>query len=310
MISPGTHNLFGVLDAGPLLFDGGMGTQLIAAGLTTADNAVAWNRLRPEAVQAVHRCYADAGCRVLTTNTFQASRTALTNHGLAEDTAALNTAAAQLARGAADAAADRHGRAVWVAADVGPFGGFLEPLGETTAEQLTDIFVEQFTALREGGADVALIETMSDPAEVAIAIAAARRVADWPVIATFAFEKQGERMGTMMGVEAAEAIGRTIDAGADIVGANCGTALSLDDYIALGGQLVGAAGDVPVIVQPNAGAPRMQGDAHVYDAVPADLARAAVALADAGVKLIGGCCGTTPDHLAAMAQAMKEHADV
>lgn len=285
----------------PLVFDGGMGTQLIAAGLTTSDCAVEWCRSHAPVVQAVHRAYAEAGCRVLTTNTFQGSRTALAMHGLADAVAELNTAAAKLARQVAD---DFDG--VWVAGDVGPFGGFLEPLGDTTADELNAIFTEQLTALHAGGASVALIETMSDPTEVAVAIAAAKGVADWPVVTTFAFQLAGDTFSTMMGTTAQQAMRQAIDAGADVVGANCGTDLTLEHYKQLGAALVAAAGDVPVIVQPNAGAPRIEDGESIYDATPDEVAAAAAALVDAGVRIVGGCCGTEPAHLAAMARAIKE----
>ena len=302
MATPPSLSLLQALADSPLLGDGGMGTQLIAAGMTTADSAIAWNRDHPDAIAMVHRAYANAGSRILTTNTFQGTRTALSAHGLAEHTATLNTAAAAIARQVADDASKQGGNDLWVAADVGPFGGFLEPLGDTTPEQLTDIFQEQLTALRDGGADVALIETMSDPAEVAVAVGAARQVADWPVITTYAFQHQGGDFTTMMGTTVEQAVAQARDAGAHVVGANCGTGLTLDDYVRLAEQLVAAAGDTPVILQPNAGDPKIHQGQATYDAPPADMARAAKALLDVGVRIVGGCCGTQPAHLAAMAQ--------
>jgi len=291
------------LTSHPLLCDGGMGTQLIAAGLTVGDCATAWNRDHPDAVAEVHRAYRAAGCRILTTNTFQGSRTALAAHGLAEDTAPLNLAAAQVARRVADESRDV---VVFVAADVGPFGGFLEPLGDTSADDLAGTFTEQLAALHAGGADLALIETMSDPAEVAVAVSAAKSVAGWPVIATYAFEKHGGTYGTMMGAGVSTAVEQAIAAGADAVGANCGTSLTLEDYIALAKQLVAAAGGVPVTVQPNAGPPRIKNGVSVHDATPADMADAAAALLDAGVRIVGGCCGTEPSMLAAMSTILQD----
>lgn len=286
-----------------MLADGGMGTRLIAAGMPFGASPVAWGCDTPDVLRAIHQAYADAGCRILTTNTFRGSRTALAEHGLADQTDALNCAAAQMAQ----LVAQDGDAPCWVAADVGPFGGFLEPLGDTTPAQLRAVFVEQLRALRKGGADVVVIETMSDPAEVAVAIDAAREVADWPVIATYAFERQGEDFRTMMGIDAASAMRRTIDAGADVVGANCGTGLTLDDYVQLAEQLVVAAGSVPVIVQPNAGPPRMIDDQSVYDATPSQMAATATELIATGVRIIGGCCGTEPEHLAAMADALREN---
>ena len=291
--------LFEALGSRPMLCDGGLGTQLIEAGMTTGECGVLWNVEKPEAIRAIHRRYADAGCELLTTNSFQGSRTALEMHGLSERAAELNKAAAALA---AEAAGER----ALVLADVGPFGGFLEPLGETTEAELRDIFIEQYGALKEGGADAALVETMSDPAEVGVAIRAAREVdGDWPILATLPYQKVGEGYGTMMGTGAAEATALALEHGATVVGANCGTELDLGDYVRLAEVLVRQAGDTPVMVQPNAGSPQREGDSIVYPASPRDMAAIARELVAAGVTVIGGCCGTTPDHLRAMGEAIR-----
>jgi len=273
-----------------------MGTQLMALGLAPGACGMLWNLERPEAVQSIHQAYRTAGCRLITTNSFGGSRTALALHGAAERVVEFNRAAAELAQAAA-------GPDGWVLGDVGPFGGFLEPLGEMTPEELEGIFSEQIAALASGGADAILIETMVDPAEVAVALnAAAQVVPDLPRIVTFAF--QGTTPGTfrtLMGTSPELAVESAREAGAQIVGANCGTGLGFDDYLALARQLVAAADGMPVILQPNAGAPRMDGDCCHYDATPAEFAAALAELRAAGVRIVGGCCGTTPDHLAAAA---------
>lgn len=278
-----------------LLCDGGMGTQLLAAGLAPGDCGALWNVERPDAIEAVHRRYRDAGCDCITTNTFTASRTALTVHSLDKRAAEINHAAAAVARRAA-------GPGAWVLADVGPFGGFLEPLGDTTPDQLADIFHEQLSALKQGGADAAIIETMSDTAELAIAVKSAIDLDDWPVIATFAFQMAGDRFVTMMGTSVDTALKAAIDAGAHIVGANCGTGLTLEAYARLADELLAAAGGTPVILQPNAGAPTQKGGQDHYPATPNDMADLAESLIRAGIRMVGGCCGTTSDHLRAMAQ--------
>lgn len=285
------------LAAGVLVCDGAMGTQLYARGLANGACGVRWNVDQPQHVRRIHESYIQAGCQIITTNTFQAGRRSLALHGLSDDTALLNRAGAAVARQAA-------GASTLVAADIGPFGGFLEPVGETSESELLELFTEQLAAMRDGGADLVLIETMSDPSEVAVAIAAARSVADWPIVATFTFQHAGDRLLTMMGQSVAEVSERAIEAGADVVGTNCGTALDLDAYRELAGQFVAAAGDHPVIVQPNAGSPiERDGQLH-YPATPADMAALAVDLRDMGVRVIGGCCGTSPAHLAAMASAL------
>lgn len=222
----------------------------------------------------------------------------LERHHQAERTAELNRMAAELARKAA-------GPEAWVLGDVGPFGDFLEPMGDMTEEELEVIFKEQIAALLEGGADAVLVETMVDPGEVAVAVRAAKAVGDVPVIASYCFQKHTGTFRTLMGTTAAEAVKAAIAAGADIVGTNCGTDLSLDDYVALAMELVAAAGDTPVIVQPNAGAPKEGPMGPFYDATPEDMAQTARRLREVGVRIVGGCCGTRPDHLAAMAVAVQ-----
>lgn len=281
-----------------IVCDGGMGTQLIEAGLEPGACGVIWNVEHPDAVEQVHRRYAEAGCDLLTSNTFQGTRTALAMHGLSDRVSELNQAGARVARIAA-------GEDRWVLADVGPFGGFLEPLGETSESELTDLFIEQLQGLYAGGADVALIETMSDANEVRVAVQAAKQVADWPVIASYCFENQGGTYRTMMGLTADAALDQALAAGADIVGTNCGTAMDLEDYVKLADELVAAAKGAPVIVQPNAGAPQVVDGKTVHPATVEQMAALAVKLKAAGVKIIGGCCGTNPEMLQVMAGSIK-----
>jgi len=287
----------------PLCCDGAMGTQLFARGLSSGECGLVWNVSRPDDVGAIHRAYREAGCDLLTTNSFSGSRLALARHGLAERAAELNRAAAQLARAAA-------GDDGWVLGDVGPCGDFLEPVGEVTQDDLRAAFREQIAALLAGGADAILVETMSDPAEAVVGVEAAKSSsATVPVIVTFAFQKTASgEFRTMMGTDAGEAMRRPIAAGASVVGANCGTELSLEDYVELAKRLVAAAGKTPVIVQPNAGSPHSENGRTVYHAAPEAMAATASRLLSVGVRLIGGCCGTTPEHLAAMSRAVRSGA--
>ena len=251
-----------------LCCDGAMGTQLMARGMTSGECGMLWNVNRPGDVKSVHDAYRSGGCDLITTNSFGGSASVL--------------------------------------GDVGPFGDFLDPLGDMMPDDLRVIFKEQIEALLEGGADAILVETMVDPAEAVVGVEAARLVsATIPVVVTYAFQKPSPGVfKTIMGTTVTEAVTRALDAGADIVGANCGTGLDLDDYVELGRQLVAAAAGKPVILQPNAGAPRTVGDDTVYDASPEQMADTARRLMAAGVRIIGGCCGTTPDHLKAMAAAV------
>jgi len=176
-------------------------------------------------------------------------------------------------------------------------------MGDTTVEELEAIFREQIAALVEGGADAILVETMSDPGELCAGIRAAKAATELPVIATYTFQKSAGEFRTMMGTTVAEAIQAAFDAGAAIAGANCGTDLSLEDYLALGKQIVAAAGGRPTILQPNAGAPHSIDGEIRYDATPEDMAELARKLRAIGISIVGGCCGTTPAHLAAIASA-------
>ena len=280
----------------PLCCDGGMGTQLMARGLPTGACGMVWNLDEPAHVQAIHEDYRNAGCDLITTNSFGGSPTTLDQHGLAGRTVELNRAAAQLARAAA-------GDNAWVLGDVGPFGDFLEPMGDTTPEELRGIFRQQIEALLAGGADAVLVETMTDPGEAAVGVEAAKLCnPEIPAVVTYAFQKTADgSFRTMMGTTVQEAIGKALEAGADIVGSNCGTGLDLDDYVVLAGEVAAAAGNAPSIVQPNAGAPRVEGADTFYDATPEQMAACAKRILDAGVRIVGGCCGTTPAHMAAVA---------
>ena len=174
---------------------------------------------------------------------------------------------------------------------------------EYTAAELEAIFREQISALVEGGADAILVETMSDPSELCVGVRAARAVTDLPVIATYAFQKSAGQFRTMMGTQVAEAITAAFDAGAAIVGANCGTDLSLADYVELAKEIVAAAGGRPTIMQPNAGAPHQINGEIRYDATPEEMAALTHTLRELGISIVGGCCGTSPAHLAAMSKA-------
>lgn len=281
-----------------LLCDGAMGTQLIARGLRSGECSVLWNADRRDDVLEVHRAYRSAGCDLITTNTFSGSPSMLARHGMEERTLELNTQGAALAR-------EIVGAAGFVLGDVGPFGDFIEPIGDTSVEQAHEIFSMQVKGLLRGGCDAILVETMSDPAEVEVAVSAAKAAGAPAVIATYAFQKSADgSFRTMMGTDVADSLRHALAAGADVVGANCGTSLSLADYLALVHQLVAGANGVPVAIQPNAGSPRMEGDLAIYDATPEDMARLVPELAAAGARIIGGCCGTTPEHLKAMAGAL------
>jgi 5-methyltetrahydrofolate--homocysteine methyltransferase len=277
----------------PLLGDGATGTQLQQLGLAPGACGELWVLDHPERVSQVHRAYLGAGADLLTTNTFGGTACVLGPHG-AGRVREINVAAARLAR---QIAGDR----AWVLGDVGPFGGMMEPLGEALPDDVAAAFREQCAALLEGGADAILVETMSDPVEAGLAVEAARAAGAGLVFATFTFQQSPRGYRTLLGTSAADALAAVLAAGADVVGANCGTALSLADYEKLTAELVAAAGGHPVIVQPNAGAPRLVDGKICYDESAAQFAAAAPRFLGAGARIVGGCCGSTPEHIAAMA---------
>jgi 5-methyltetrahydrofolate--homocysteine methyltransferase len=282
---------------GVLLMDGAMGSMLLHAGLTAATCAQLWNIDHQEAVEDVHRSYAEAGSRVVSANTFGGSALALERHSLADRCGELSAAAVQIARRAV-------GDDGWVLGDIGPFGGFLEPYGETTEDEFLTATRVQIEAFQEAGADGVIVETMADPIEMSLAVGVAREAGDWPVLASYAFQRTGEGFRTMMGATVRDALAAALSAGADAVGANCGTNLSMSDYVDLAPELVAASQGVPVLLQPNAGEPRFTGASTVYLAPPEELAHCAVSAIAAGVRIFGGCCGTTPDHIRAVAEAL------
>lgn len=268
-----------------------MGTQLMERGLHPGECGELWTVERPDAVRDIHARYAEAGCDVATTNTFGATRIALSRHGLGDRVPELCRAAVQRAREGAPTCL--------IAGDIGPLGMFLEPLGDLPFEEAKAAFAEQAADLEAAGADLILIETMTDGEELRAAVEAAVGATSLPVCATVAFDN-GPEFRTMMGLGVEQALRIALEAGAIGVGANCGANLSLADYARLGEEIARLFPDVPKILQPNCGAPRTEGGRLVYDATPEAMGELARRLKELGFAWIGGCCGTTPDHLAAM----------
>lgn len=281
--------------AGPVLVDGGMGTLLQDRGLTDGGSGELWNLERPEVVREAHTAYARAGARVLTTNTFGGSRPRLDMHGLGDRVHELNRAGAALA----SEVARSHG--ALVAGDLGPTGELMAPLGDLDVAQAQAIFADQLAGLREGGIDLVLIETMSDLSEVEAAVRAAHEVVPGlPVVATLSFDTN---LRSMMGVRPADAVRALADLGVDAVGANCGR--GPEEMTEIARQLAAARpAGLLLVAQSNAGLPQVVGDHFEYDASPADMAAHARGLHDLGIDLIGACCGSTPEHLGAMRDAL------
>lgn len=278
-----------------LLVDGAMGTELFARGLTAGDPPEAWNVDMPAEITSVHRGYIDAGSDIILTNSFGGTAFRLKLHKLDHRVVELNHAAAQVAR----AAADSVDRPVLVAGSLGPSGELMEPMGSMTPETCADAFAAQAEGLTAGGADLLWIETMSSLDEVEAAVAGARRTSDLPIAATMSFDTAGR---TMMGVTGEDAARRMTDLGLAAIGANCGNNIAETESAVL--QILAGAGKTPVIVKSNAGVPEFRGDALVYSGSPEVMGAHVQRMVEAGVAIIGGCCGTSTEHLRFMRQVM------
>jgi len=280
----------------PILLDGAMGTMLMAAGLEQGDPPEEWNVTHPDRIRAVHRSYIQAGSRVILTNSFGGTRFRLEMHDLQDRAIELNKAAAQAARAEADAAP----HIVVVAGSMGPTGQIFEPMGTLTFDEAKAAFAEQAKGLAEGGVDVFWVETMSDLNEVKAAVEGARSVSDLPIVTTMSFDTHGHTMMGVSPVKALETLGKL-----DIIaiGANCGT--GSDELEVAVKSMREANPDVVLVAKANAGIPHvMSGGEIVYDGTPEVMAQYARNVRDLGVALIGGCCGSTPAHIRAMAEAL------
>jgi 5-methyltetrahydrofolate--homocysteine methyltransferase len=265
-------------------------------GLSQGEAPEAWNLHNPGAVLAVASAYVLAGSDLILTNSFGASRLQLERHGLADQTFAINRRAAELSVQAIHAGAPGR-RLVIVAGDIGPCGK-LFIMGEVAEETLYNAFLEQARALHAGGAQWLLIETMIDRSEMAVAVRAAASTG-LPVAATMTYERTATGYRTVMGDSPADCIASAREAGASIVGANCGA--GIDSYIDLARELR-ALCDCPLWIKANAGLPTILDGQTVYRMKPGEYCSYIPALLDIGVNIIGGCCGTSPDFIAAARQ--------
>ncbi|HTQ56160.1 MAG TPA: homocysteine S-methyltransferase family protein [Bryobacteraceae bacterium] len=273
------------LSAGPLLADGAWGTEFQKRGLPPGECPDLWNLAHPDRVEAVASAYCDAGSRIILTNTFRANAISLPE----ADIRAVNRAGAEISRRAA------RGRAR-VAASIGPSGKMLLA-GDITAEALSAAFAAQAQALADAGADALLVETMSDIEEARIALRAAL-TAGLPVVVSFAFDTGRNKDRTMTGATPEQVAAAMAAEGADAVGANCGT--GIQSFAAVCRRLH-AACDLPVWIKPNAGLPVMENGQLTYRTTPAEFAAYVPGLIEAGASFIGGCCGTSPAFIEAMA---------
>jgi 5-methyltetrahydrofolate--homocysteine methyltransferase len=277
-----------------LVADGATGTMLQKAGLPLGAAPERWNLENPDAVRALYQAYLDAGADLILTNTFGGTPARLERNNLQGQVHAVNLAAAQLAR---EIVGDR----ALVIGDIGPTGQFLEPLGTLSHADAVSGFAAQAAALVEGGADAILIETMSDLGEATAAIEGARQVTNLPILVTMSFDTKGR---TMMGVKPEKAAQTLWAMGVAVIGANCGRTLSetLDAVV----KMRATVPEAVLMAKPNAGLPHAEGGDLVYDVTPEIMAEYAQRfVAEAGVKIFGGCCGSTPEHIRAVATVFK-----
>ena len=274
-----------------LLGDGAMGTQLQQAGLESGGCGEAWNLDHPERVLAIQRRYVEAGSDCLITNTFGACRIMLARHDEADRTAAINAAGVAIAREAL-------GPDGFVLGDIGPFGGLMEPFGEIAREDVVRAFREQTKALVDAGADAIIVETQTALEELEIATLAARDAGAPVVIGSIAFDRMADEddVRTMMGVSPEQAAEFMAARGCDVAGLNCGTGVDT----AMAARIVRRYREtcgLPTMAQPNAGQPVLENMKVLYKETPEQMGERLTELLDAGARVIGGCCGSTPDHI-------------
>lgn len=287
---------------GIFLLDGAMGTQLISRGIAPGTCNDAINIESPETVLDIHRAYLDAGSDAVVTNTFGANRFTLSRHGRSEKAYEISKAGAEVARRAA-------GQEKYVLGDIGPTGDFLAPLGMLEPDVLQEAFAAQARGLADGGADGFIIETMTALDEIEVAIRAVKSIGSGlPILASMSFDKTPSDYRTMMGVDVGSAVEKLVSLGVDAVGFNCGTA-TLTDYVGLAKRYVEAVeatgAHVLVFAEPNAGKPELVDGEAVYNVTPDEYAVAVGQIHASGVHILGGCCGTSPAYIEALAKTLR-----
>lgn len=285
-----------IADGQVLFCDGGMGTMLQARGLQPGECPELWCISHPDRVQEVHRLYREAGSDIVECNSFGGTCYKLRHYGLDARVAQINRAAAAIARAVA-------GDAQFVLGSAGPTGEFMEPYGEETEDAFYTAYREQMVALEAGGADAVVVETMTGIEEASVAVRAARDNTRLTVMASFTFDPRADGgYATMMGVTP-EAFAEALSAaGAHVLGTNCGT--GIDHMIEVVKRIRAAAPSMPIVAMPNAGMPVLEGGATVFKETPEQMAAKVPRLVAAGANIIGGCCGTRPEHIAAMRAAI------
>ncbi len=287
-----------------LLCDGAMGTQLQLAGLEPGGCGEAWNVDHPDRLLAIQRAYVEAGSDCLLSNTFGGCGVMLERHDHGGNVAAINAAGVALAR---QAFGERPG---FVIGDIGPFGGLMEPHGDIPEQRVRDAFTEQAAALVEAGADAVIVETQTALEELTLGIEAARNAGAPCVIGSMAYDvtRDGSRLRTMMGIGPEQAAEFMREAGVDIVALNCGSGVDVS-WAAKAVKLYREVCDLPTMAQPNAGQPVLENMKVIYKQTPEAMVAELPALLEAGVRIVGGCCGSTPDHIRLFRRVIDQYVD-
>ena len=291
-------DLFALIAERPLLLDGGLGRALMERGFAAGECPEEWNVSHPAEVEDIHRSFFAAGSDIVNTNTFGGTAMRLEAHGLSARAVELNEAGARLAVGVRD----REFPGRWVAGDIGPCGQMVKPMGNAEPDALRATFAEQARALVAGGVDLLNIETMFDLTEATIAVEEAVAAADGrPVLASMTFKPAAKGFRTMMGVSPEAAVKALKDAGADLVGCNCEiSAEPMAELVPIMAELAGGV----TYAQPNAGQPRLEAGETVYAETPEHFAAVVATYPALGAGIVGGCCGTPPASIAALAAAL------
>jgi len=279
-----------------LLCDGAWGTLLQAKGMQPGECPELWNITHRAEVKSIAESYLQAGSDIIETNSFGGNRSKLSMYGLEDRVSELSRVAAEISREVA-------GKGKHVAGSMGPTGKMLI-MGDVTEEELFDAFREQAVALEEGGADIIIIETMSAIDEAALAVRAARENTKCTVIITMTFSKDPDGYRTMMGVSPEEMVVSMKDAGAHVVGSNCGN--GIEDMIGIVKAIRAADSEIPVIIQANAGIPQLIDGKTLFRESPEMMASYVPDLIRAGANIIGGCCGTTPEHISSIKRVLEK----
>jgi len=288
-----------LLSKGILVLDGAWGTEMIKRGLLLGECPELWNLNRPDDIRTIAKAYREAGADIILTNTFGGNYFKLKKTGVSSKVRQINKRGVELSK---EMAKDS-----LVFASIGPTGEFLRPLGTVSEEDMVLCFSEQVEAFVEGGADGVIIETMTDVNEAKCALKAVKENSNFPVAVSMTFNKEEKGYATVMGITPEKAVVELEKAGADIVGANCGS--GIEDIVEIA-HTIRSVTYLPLWIKPNAGVPQLREGKTIYPETPEEMVRFVPDLIKTGVSMIGGCCGTTPEHIRLIAKEVRSYTDI